>query len=82
MHDEFAGEYARALWQSQASQVTALSMDDVRARTAYLRDQFRRSWLVPWAVAAFLVGFFVLMLLVEARTGAQRVGAALGIAAS
>ena len=80
MHDEFAGEYARALWQSQASQVTALSMDDVRARTAYLRDQFRRSWLVPWVVAASLVGFFVLMLLVDARTGAQRVGAALGIA--
>jgi hypothetical protein len=80
MRDEFAGEYARALWQSQESNVTALSMDDVQARTAFLREQFRKSWLVPWVVAIFLVAFFVLMLLVEARTGVQRAGAALGIA--
>ena len=79
MSDEFAAEYARALWQSQESQVPTLAMDDVRARTAFLREQFRRSWLVPWVVAAFLGAFFLFMLLGVARTDVQRAGAAVGM---
>ena len=82
MQDEFGAEYARALWQSQESQVTALSTDDLRTRTAFLREQFRKSWLVPWVVAGFLGAFFGAMLVMVARTDVQRMGAAIGIASA
>jgi hypothetical protein len=80
MTDDFGAEYARAIWQSQESQVPALSMDDVETRTTFLREQFRKSWLVPWGLAAFLILFFLTMLLAVARTGVQRAGAVTGIA--
>jgi len=75
-------EDAQGIWQSQESVVTRMSEEEMRARADRWHREFRGTAWIPFACAAFLLGFFVLMLAVNADTTLQRVGACVGIGAA
>jgi hypothetical protein len=75
-------EDAQGIWQSQESVVTRMTGDDMRRRAARWHTAFGRTAWIPFACAAFFLGFFVLMLVVNGDTALKRVGAFVGIVAA
>jgi len=81
MVDDAWIEDARGIWQSQASVVTHMSADDMRARANRWNRDFSSTNWIAFVCAGLFVLFFGWMLVV-AHTTLQRVGALVGIAAA
>jgi len=75
-------EDAQGIWQSQESVVSRMSEEAMRSRADRWHHEFRGTAWIPFGCAAFLLGFFVLMLAVNADTWLQRLGAFVGIGVS
>lgn len=81
MVDDVWSEDARGIWQSQASSVTRMSADEMRARANRWNQAFSSTNWIAFACAGLFLLFFGWMLVVN-HTTLQRVGALVGIAAA